>query len=82
MVVGVSLTIYYIMRLEFDGVTWLGIHGLKMEPWFQIQSTSAGVFGIIGGFATIILVSLITKPYPGAASFLDGIRHGNDGSER
>lgn len=82
MLVGVSLTVYYIMRLEFDGVTWLGIDGLKMEPWFQVQSTSAGVFGIIGGFATIILVSLVTKPYPGAASFLDGIRHGNDGSER
>ena len=82
MLVGVSLSVYYIMRLEFDGITWLGIHGLKMEPWFQVQSTSAGVFGIIGGFATIILVSLITKPYPGAASFLDGIRHGNDGGER
>jgi cation/acetate symporter len=82
MVVGISLTIYYIMRLEFDGITWLGVHGLKMEPWFHVQSTSAGVFGIIGGFATIILVSLITKPYPGAARFLDGIRHGHDGSER
>jgi len=81
MVVGVSLSIYYIMRLEFDGVTWLGIHGLKMEPWFQVQSTSAGVFGIIGGFATIILVSLVTKPYPGAVSFLDGIRHGKDGGD-
>jgi cation/acetate symporter len=81
MVVGVSLSIYYIMRLEFDGITWLGIHGLKMEPWFQVQSTSAGVFGIIGGFATIILVSLVTKPYPGAVSFLDGIRHGKDVGE-
>jgi cation/acetate symporter len=82
MVVGISLTIYYIMRLEFDGITWLGVHGLKMEPWFHVQSTSAGVFGIIAGFATIILISLVTKPYPGAASFLDGIRHGHDGSER
>ena len=82
MVIGISLTIYYIMRLEFDGITWLGIHGLKMEPWFHVQSTSAGVFGIIGGFATIILVSLITKPYPGAARFLDGIRHGHDGGDR
>lgn len=82
MVVGVLLTIYYIMRLEFDGIGWLGIHGLKMEPWFHVQSTSAGVFGIVGGFVTIILVSLVTKPYPGAARFLDGIRHGNDGGER
>lgn len=82
MLVGVSLTIYYIMRLEFDGITWLGIQGLKMEPWFHVQSTSAGVFGIIGGFLTIIVVSLVTKPYPGAATFLDGIRHGHDGSER
>ncbi|KAB2927223.1 MAG: cation acetate symporter [Dechloromonas sp.] len=82
MLVGVLLTVYYIIRVEFDGIAWLGIHNLKMDPWFHVQSTSAGVFGIVAGFVTIILVSLITKPYPGAQQFLDGIRHGHEGGER
>jgi cation/acetate symporter len=82
MLFGVLLTIYYIIRVEFDSIVWLGVHGLKMEPWFHVQSTSAGVFGVIAGFLTIIVVSLITKPYPGAKQFLDDIRHGHDGGER
>ncbi|HEX6734140.1 MAG TPA: cation acetate symporter, partial [Azonexus sp.] len=77
MVVGALLTIYYIIRLEFDGIPWLAIHGLKMEPWLQVQSTAAGVFGIIAGFATTVGVSLLTKPYPGAQQFLQSIRRGH-----
>jgi cation/acetate symporter len=33
-----------------------------MQPWFQIGSTAAGVFGVAAGFATIVLVSLFTNP--------------------
>ncbi|MBL8391152.1 MAG: hypothetical protein JNN21_04685 [Candidatus Accumulibacter sp.] len=33
-----------------------------MEPWLGIQSTSAGVWGVAAGFATIIVVSLLGKP--------------------
>jgi len=74
MLVGALLTIYYIVRLEFDSIPWLAIHGLRMEPWLRVQSTSAGVFGIIAGFAATIAVSLVSKPHPGAEQFLLDIR--------
>lgn len=77
MVVGILLSIYYIIRVEFDSIPMLGISGFGMEPWFHIQSTSSGVFGVIGGFITIILVSLVTKPDPRAGSFLKTIRFRN-----
>ena len=61
MIVGVSVAIYYIFRMEFDNLAWLGISGLRIAPWFHINSSSAGVFGVAAGFVTIILVSLFTK---------------------
>jgi len=77
MVVGIVLSIYYIIRVEFDSIPLLGINGISMEPWFHIQSTSSGLFGVLAGFATIIVVSLLTKPDPRAASFLTTIRFRN-----
>ncbi|MBU1362906.1 MAG: cation acetate symporter [Gammaproteobacteria bacterium] len=77
MVVGIVLSIYYIIRVEFDSIPWLGISGFSMEPWFHIQSTSSGLFGVLAGFFTIIVVSLLTKPDPRAASFLSTIRFRN-----
>ena len=74
MVVGILLSIYYIIRVEFDSIPMLGISGFGMDPWFHIQSTSSGLFGVIAGFITIIAVSLITRPDPRAASFLKTIR--------
>jgi cation/acetate symporter len=62
MAAGLLLTLYYMVRVEFDGIPWLGIKGLQMAPWFGIQSTSAGVFGVAAGFITIIVVSLLTRP--------------------
>ena len=79
MLVGMFLTIYYIVRVEFGSIPWLGITGLSMEPWFQVQSTSAGVFGISAGFLTTIVVSLITKPYLAAEKFLNAIRGDRSG---
>ncbi|MBS1191601.1 MAG: Na+/solute symporter [Rhodocyclaceae bacterium] len=64
MLVGLCLTLYYLVRVEFDSIPWLGIGGLQMEPWFGIQSTSAGVFGVVAGAATIVLVSLATSAPP------------------
>ena len=73
--VGLSVAIYYIFRVEFDTIPWLGVSGLRMEPWFHVQSTSAGVFGVAAGFVTIILVSLFTKaPEKEVEAFLDAIR--------
>ena len=74
MAVGILLTLYYIVRVEFDGITWLGVRGIQMEPWFHVQSLSAGVYGVLAGFLTIILVSLVTKPDPRGGSFLKNIR--------
>ncbi|MDP2882623.1 MAG: sodium:solute symporter family protein [Azonexus sp.] len=81
MVVGICLSIYYIIRVEFDSIPVLGISGLGMEPWFHIQSTSSGLFGVLAGFATIVAVSLVTKPDPRAASFLSTIRFRNGGEQ-
>jgi cation/acetate symporter len=80
MLVGIILSIYYIIRVEFDSIPMLGISGFGMEPWFHIQSTSGGVFGVLAGFLTIIVVSLMTKPDPRAASFLKTIRFRNGGN--
>lgn len=62
MVVGLLITVYYMVRVQFDSVPWLGLRGIGMEPWFGIQSTSAGVWGVPAGFLTIVVVSLLTKP--------------------
>ena len=75
MLVGLLTTLYYLLRVEFDSIPWLGISGLRMEPWFHVQSTAAGVFGVAAGFVTIVVVSLLTKPEPQAARFLDIVRH-------
>ncbi len=79
MLVGITLTIYYILRVEFDSIPMLGISGFNMDPWFHVQSTSGGLFGVFAGFVTIIIVSLLTRPDPRAASFLKTIRFRNVG---
>ncbi|WP_300451367.1 sodium:solute symporter family protein [Accumulibacter sp.] len=62
MTIGLLVTIYYMVRVQFDAIPWLGIDGIGMEPWLGIQSTSAGVWGVAAGFLTIIVVSLCGKP--------------------
>lgn len=74
MVTGLLLSIYYILRVEFDSIPLLGISGFNMQPWFHVQSTAAGLFGVVAGFLTIVVVSLLTKPDPTAEHFLGGIR--------
>lgn len=80
MIVGLSLSIYYILRVEFDSIPWLGLSGFQMQPWFHIHSTSGGIFGVVAGFATIIVVSLVTKPDPEGLAFLERIRAKSPGS--
>ncbi|MCM8611654.1 VC_2705 family sodium/solute symporter [Accumulibacter sp.] len=62
MLVGLLVTLYYLVRVQFDSIPWLHIQGIGMEPWLGIQSTSAGVWGVAAGFATIVVVSLLDKP--------------------
>jgi cation/acetate symporter len=77
MLVGVMLSIYYILRVEFDNIPWFGLSGFRMEPWFHVQSTSSGLFGVVAGFLTIVVVSLMTRPDPRSATFLKVIRGQN-----
>lgn len=76
MILGSLLTLYYILRIEFDSIPLLGISDFNMEPWLSVQSTSAGVFGVLLGFVTIIVVSLLTKVDPESEAFLERIRRG------
>ncbi|MCX8146131.1 MAG: cation acetate symporter [Azovibrio sp.] len=62
MLAGVSVCLYYIVRLEVDHIAWLGLHGLRMEPWFGIQSIAAGIWGVGAGMLVILCVSLLTPP--------------------
>jgi cation/acetate symporter len=62
MLIGLLMTLYYMVRVHFDTIPWLGIHGIGMEPWLGIQSTSAGVWGVAAGFVTLVVVSLLTDP--------------------
>ena len=62
MLVGFLVTVYYVLRLEIDSISWLGVSGIGMAPWFGIQSVSAGVFGVAAGFLTIVVVSLLGPP--------------------
>lgn len=75
MVVGLLITAYYMVRVQFDAIPWVGLYGIGMEPWLGIQSTSSGVWGVAAGFLTIIGVSLLTHP-PGQETqdFVESVR--------
>lgn len=56
MLVGLLTTVFYIVRTH----AFLG--GSMEHAWFGIAPVSAGVFGVLLGFATIVVVSLLTRP--------------------
>ncbi len=62
MLMGLLVTLYYMVRVQFDAIPWLGLHGIGMEPWLGIESTSAGIWGVAAGFVTIVVVSWFDKP--------------------
>jgi cation/acetate symporter len=51
MIVGLGVTLYYLVASRFFGASWLGT-----------ATVAAGIFGIPLGFATIVVVSLATEP--------------------
>lgn len=58
-VLGLGITFYYMVTTQ----PWLrGVFGVTspVELWFGILPISAGIFGVPLGFATIIIVSLLT----------------------
>lgn len=54
MIVGFAVCVYYMMR------TNPALGGSALNQWFDIAPISAGVFGVPAGFATIVVVSLLT----------------------
>ena len=58
MIVGLFVTLFYVARTHaFFG-------GSMDNAWFGIAPISAGAFGVVLGFATIVIVSLATRPPP------------------
>ena len=56
MLAGLGVTLLYAVRTHpFFG-------GSMENAWFEINPISAGVFGVPLGFATIVVVSLLTRP--------------------
>ena len=70
LVAGGLVTLYYMVRVQFDSIDWLGLHGVGMEPWLDIQSTAAGIWGVPVGFIVIFVVSILTPPPPAATQDL------------
>lgn len=60
MLVGFGVSLFYLMGAKFN--FWIDPELWKFQLWFNIKDISAGIFGIPIGFATIIIVSLLTKP--------------------
>ncbi|KAF1720217.1 sodium:solute symporter family protein [Pseudoxanthomonas wuyuanensis] len=66
MIVGFALTLFYLVGVQFMG----------MEKWFNINTVSAGIFGIPAGFLVIWIVSLLTKaPAQDVQDMVEDIRY-------
>ena len=75
MVLGLLVTLYYLVRVQFNSIPWLGIRDIGMEPWLGIESTSAGIWGVVVGFVTIFVVSLFGEPpSPETQNFVESVR--------
>ena len=73
MLVGLGVTLYYLLGVKFFG----------MQKWFGISDISAGVFGLAAGFATIVLVSLISRaPDQATRELIDAVRYPGKPSHR
>jgi cation/acetate symporter len=58
MLAGVGVTVYYMAINAVTVRTALGLEGSGL--WFGIQPVSAGIFGVLAGFAVTVLLSLFT----------------------
>lgn len=76
MLAGLFITLYYIVRVKFDSIPWLGWYGIGMDPWFGIQAAAAGVFGVPLGFCVNVVVSLLTRQPPAECQqFIERLRY-------
>lgn len=60
MLSGLAMTVYYMVINAPPVRLALGLQGSCL--WFGIQPVSAGVFGVLAGFAAVILLSLLPLP--------------------
>lgn len=82
MVAGLGVTLYYILRVESGHWPGALASSLAMEPWFGINSISAGIFGVPTGFLVIMLVSLLTPAPPRTTQdFVEAIHYPRQPSE-
>ncbi|HET7792903.1 MAG TPA: sodium:solute symporter family protein [Rhizobacter sp.] len=71
---GLLLCVYYMVRNEAWMRDVFGI-SVPVDLWFGIQPISAGVFGVLAGFAGIVVGSLLTRPIGERGNeFVDSIR--------
>ncbi|MGY4829335.1 sodium:solute symporter family protein [Sphaerotilaceae bacterium SBD11-9] len=71
---GLLLCVYYMVRNEAWVRDVFGI-SVPVDLWFGIQPISAGVFGVLAGFAGIVVGSLLTRPAAERGNeFVDSIR--------
>ena len=76
MLAGMLVTVVYIVRVNFDSVPWLGLYGFGMDPWFGINASAAGIFGIPAAFLVNAFVSLMTPPpSPDCMQFIERLRY-------
>ena len=74
--VGLAVTLYYIARVRFDSIPWLGWYGIGMEPWYGIEAAAAGVFGVPAGLVANVVVSWLTAPPPAESrQFIERLRY-------
>ena len=59
MLSGLGMTVYYMVINAPPVRSALGLQGSGL--WFGIQPVSAGVFGVLSGFAVVILISLLPR---------------------
>jgi len=65
MIIGLGVTLYYMIGSRFYGVDWFGI-----------KTVASGIFGVSANIITAIIVSRLTKaPEPQLQEFVDNIRY-------
>ena len=75
MLVGFGVCLWYLVGTRYGAkIPWLFGEG-GLDLWFGVGNISAGLFGIPAGFATMIIVSLLTKaPSADMQRFIDELR--------
>lgn len=75
MLTGLAVSLFYILGLEGQRMSWLPFGSWSFSPWFGIESTAAGIWGVPAGFLVILVVSHLTPPPPESTqSFIERVR--------